>query len=35
MKEYVLTAQKYPWLLRPVEDALRAHADGTLESSSG
>jgi phosphatidylserine/phosphatidylglycerophosphate/cardiolipin synthase-like enzyme len=34
MKEYVLTAQKYPWLLGPVEDALRGHADGTLESSS-
>jgi phosphatidylserine/phosphatidylglycerophosphate/cardiolipin synthase-like enzyme len=34
MKEYVLTAQKYPWLLRPVEDALRGHADGIVESSS-
>jgi phosphatidylserine/phosphatidylglycerophosphate/cardiolipin synthase-like enzyme len=34
MKGYVLTARKYPWLLRPVEDALRGHAHGTLESPS-
>lgn len=34
MKEYVLTAQRYPWLLTPVENALRGRAHGTLESSS-
>lgn len=32
MKEYVLTIQKYPWLLKPVEEVLCDHAHGTLES---